>query len=219
MVGLVLFAIGVADVAAMIYAIAHNQAYSSSFNVFAMVAGFLLWRGGLRTARVVAFFAAAQLSLVAGAPILLALLPRDLVFTYFRITPISTLLPWVVPLVGLLAFALWVYWSLTDVLDTAAANHRFDACSGWLQPRRGFWVGLGVVAIATVGMAAMERTESAAKAVLRARQLRGADYNYFVTNLFVGKTPGVTQVRAVVQAYTDDSIEPLVIEWSEPGSH
>lgn len=57
-VGLVLVAVGLADVAVMIYCIATRQSYSSSINVFAVAAGVFLIRGSLAAAHWVACFSA-----------------------------------------------------------------------------------------------------------------------------------------------------------------
>lgn len=56
--GWLLVAIGCVDIAFMIYCIVNGWSYSSSFNIFSVVAGILLLRGSLRTARVITWFLA-----------------------------------------------------------------------------------------------------------------------------------------------------------------
>jgi hypothetical protein len=48
--GGVLLAVGLIDIAVMIYCIANQISYSSSFNIFAVVAGVFLLLGNLRAA-------------------------------------------------------------------------------------------------------------------------------------------------------------------------
>jgi hypothetical protein len=55
-VGGVLVAIGLVDIAWMIYCIVHGISYRSSLNLFAVIAGVLLLRGSLRTAANVRWF-------------------------------------------------------------------------------------------------------------------------------------------------------------------
>jgi hypothetical protein len=52
-VGGVLLIVGLVDIAVMIYCIANRISYSSSFNIFAVVAGIFLLRGNLRAASLV----------------------------------------------------------------------------------------------------------------------------------------------------------------------
>jgi hypothetical protein len=55
-VGGVLVAVGLVDIAWMIYCIVHGISYRSSLNLFAVIAGVLLLRGSLRTAANVRWF-------------------------------------------------------------------------------------------------------------------------------------------------------------------
>ena len=72
--GLVLVAVGLIDIGWMIYCIVNGISYSSSLNIFAVIAGILLIRGGLRTAGIVrwlaTFFVSAFAALVAIFPFL-----------------------------------------------------------------------------------------------------------------------------------------------------
>ena len=44
-VGLALFAFGLLDIGVMIYCLANDISFSSSFNIFAVISGIYLWRG------------------------------------------------------------------------------------------------------------------------------------------------------------------------------
>jgi hypothetical protein len=63
-VGGVLIVIGLIDIAVMIYCIVNRISYSSSFNIFAVIAGILSMRGGLKAA--VAVLVAHQIVVVSG---------------------------------------------------------------------------------------------------------------------------------------------------------
>ena len=52
-VGLALVVFGIADIAFMIYSVTKGQSYSSSFNIFAVIAGVFLIRGSLGATRLV----------------------------------------------------------------------------------------------------------------------------------------------------------------------
>jgi hypothetical protein len=74
-VGLVLVVVGLIDIGIMIYCIAKKISYSSSFNIFAVVAGIFLIRGSLRAAGTVLWFATFYLtaftSLLVASPLFL----------------------------------------------------------------------------------------------------------------------------------------------------
>src|SRR5690349_5809906 len=108
-VGKVLIIIGVVDIGVMIYCIVNRISYSSSFNIFAVIAGIFLLRGSLRSAAIVTWMAAFFGAACVGMPIAVALiLPIDLTLLQARLEPlnffsstlmwlfISALLYWVV---------------------------------------------------------------------------------------------------------------------------
>lgn len=61
-VGWLLVVVGALDIGVMIYCITNQIAYSSSLNVFAVVAGIFLLRGSLEAVRYVAWFSAFMFS-------------------------------------------------------------------------------------------------------------------------------------------------------------
>ena len=54
--GMALLIVGIIDIGIMIYCIANEIHYSSSFNIFAVIAGILLIRGGVKSARIIRWF-------------------------------------------------------------------------------------------------------------------------------------------------------------------
>ena len=86
--GLVLVIVGVLDIGLMIYAILSRTAYTSSLNIFAVIAGVFLLRGNMRAVRVVRFFALFfAAALVAVLTVSSLVQPVDLTLTQFRLNP------------------------------------------------------------------------------------------------------------------------------------
>ena len=64
--GVALIVIGVVDVGVMIYCIVYKLRYSSSFNIFAIVAGIFLMRGSLRAAKAISLYGSFMLAALIG---------------------------------------------------------------------------------------------------------------------------------------------------------
>lgn len=216
-VGNVLIVVGLVDILWMIYVVSSGQGYSSSFNIFAVIAGVLLRRNSIRTARVVrgfaAFMFAGFLGLIVALPVIF---PLDIVRTFFRITPMSRVVGWCAFFVALLWFLWWVYRSLTAtpiqhaITDAGLPRSRF-----WDRPKSGFLVGISLAIIVAIASPLTARSESAHQAVERAREQLGPGYRYFVSSLSLRSTDSGTDVRATVLAYTDSSIESVELQWRQ----
>ncbi|WP_108649970.1 hypothetical protein [Dongshaea marina] len=72
-VGVVFLTIGIIDLGVMVYCITNSIGYSSSFNIFAIIAGAFLLKGNVKTARIVrwlsAFFASCFIIMLLTMPI------------------------------------------------------------------------------------------------------------------------------------------------------
>ncbi len=87
-VGIVLLGVGLLDVGLMVYCIVNRLSYSSSFNLFAVIGGIFLMRGGLRTAALIRWFSVFMLTgLLAVGVVLPFLQPLDLSLTELRLNP------------------------------------------------------------------------------------------------------------------------------------
>ncbi|HKS83907.1 MAG TPA: hypothetical protein VJR71_00365 [Pseudolabrys sp.] len=122
-VGFVLLVAGMLDIGVMIYCIMNAMAYSSSFNIFAVVLGVLLIRGNIWAASIVrffgAFFLAGGLALVGFLPFLQ---PMSLTLAELRNTsPFGLAFP-----AALLAMCLWAALELNrdPVLAAFSASDR-----------------------------------------------------------------------------------------------
>jgi hypothetical protein len=92
-VGAVLIIVGILGICWMIYCIENRISYFSSFNIFALIAGFFLYRGSLRAASVVRRVAAFVLSgatpmLIFGLPLVY---PPPLALLEIRLAPVILL--------------------------------------------------------------------------------------------------------------------------------
>ena len=77
--GVILLVVGLLDIGIMIYCIVNKLAYSSSLNIFAVIAGILLIRGSVKTARNTRWFIAFLLTGLFGFLLLYPLItPFDL---------------------------------------------------------------------------------------------------------------------------------------------
>ena len=90
--GIVLLVIGIIDIGALIYCIANKISYSSSFNIFAVIAGALLMKGSVKTARVVRWFTSFfVIAFVCMLFLIPAVIPIQLLITQIKLNPAGML--------------------------------------------------------------------------------------------------------------------------------
>jgi tetratricopeptide (TPR) repeat protein len=205
--GVVLMAIGAADIAYMVYCVAQGHSYSSSFNIFALIAGVFLYRGSLAAARLVAHAAAFLLAGVAVTPLLVGIMPWDLVLISATLRPGF----WAVGLLFAAAIAALLFW-LRRELTTGAVADAFHA-AGKDVPRTVLWMGAGIVVglSAVLGVYIAGTGESARRAVQQAREQVGPDYRFFVTQMSVTHSREGTRGKAVVLAYRPTEIRTVSV--------
>lgn len=208
-VGVVLIAVGVADIAYMAYCIAQGQGYASGFNVFAVIAGVFLWHGHLGAVRVVTRFAAFLATAGVGAVLLLAPMRQstDLWLVELKLSPVATLasMTIAVAMVGLLV---WVYTQLRAGPVLQALR---DAGRPTSAPRLPLAAGAVLpVALAVVFHLTLAGS-SGAKAVELARARYGNQYRYVPSAInWAGR-----HVSARLTAYNEREVKSVVVEWSE----
>lgn len=125
-VGWSLIAVGLIDIALLVYSIANHLAFGSGFGVFAVIAGIFLLRQSMRTASIVTFISAFFLPPAIAGTVL-----NPLVGT----VPIATELI----LVALIGYTFWVYRSLTSLVVMEA---RRSAGVSARTPRLAFISGI-----------------------------------------------------------------------------
>jgi hypothetical protein len=210
--GAVLLVVGLVDVALMVYAIATSVSYSSSFNLFAVIAGILLLRGSLRTAsavrQVCLFLVGVFISIAVLAPVVL---PLGLLVVQVQTDPLA-LVGSLALFVCVLVMLLW----LIRLLDAEAVQEaRAAAARPRRDPRIPFGVGVAFAAVLAATSVFVQRSDSAARAINEARANLGDDYSFHVTSLGRHSGPEGTSVAGVVMAWKSGSIREHRFEWRE----
>lgn len=218
-VGTVLIIVGVLDLGWMAYCIATLRSYSSSLNIFAVIAGVLLRRGSLKTAVVVRFFSSFLVSGFVGALLGIVLMaPLDLVLTYLKLYPLAGL-GWTVFVTCVLLLLAWVYRQLTAPIVLAAVDEQRPYHKRWWRkPQAGFLAGAVLVVLVITGSLAfhfLARGKTAERAKMEAKNQVGSGYKFFVRSLRWQWLSGETTVRATVVAYNPRKIETVEVTWSE----
>lgn len=211
-VGGVLLVVGLIDIGVMIYCAVNRISYSSSFNVFAVIAGIFLLRGSLGAASIVRWFAvfllAAMISFTASWPLLQ---PVDLTLVQIRLNPgaFTTMAALMVFLLALLAWVIRQLGSepILSALATAGRkirDMRLPAALG---------IGLVVLLLTLLNQILGGQTAEHAKAM--ARQQLGAGYHFHVSSLNINSANGLASVSGVVTAWNEKEIRTVRVEWQE----
>jgi hypothetical protein len=205
-VGLALFAFGLLDVGVMIYCLANDVSYSSSFNIFAVISGIYLWRGHpwyvKWVTRAAGFYAAAFCTFVLVVPFIF---PMDLGALELRLHPAEAVLS-VVVTIGVVMFLLWVYWKLRQapVLGTYTAAG-YSPGPFWAAPLCGTTVALGIGVLFVFLM----HGDVQQRVIALATAKTGSGYHYFVTDLSITGNQGAAEVLV----YDDQSIKRVHVKW------
>jgi hypothetical protein len=209
--GIVLIVVGVLDIAYMIWCIANQVSYSSSFNVFALVGGILLVHGGLKTARWVAQLSTFMLVACGG---ILLVMPFMYPFGYFMavLRHGSGLILSLGFAVALFALLIWVR---QQVMHPEVRQAQLAA--GLPPPRikQAVAVGTALPLLIVTLLGFMFRSASAREAIRRAEQQLGGSYRYVVTNMQMQSNMNGKSVFAIVAAYNDTELKSIEISWKE----
>jgi hypothetical protein len=211
-VGWVLVAVGLIDIAWMVYCIAHSISYSSSFNIFAVVAGIFLVRGSLRAASVVRWFSvftlSAFLALLVAWPFMQ---PVSLTFTQVRLNPgafVAQVL-FTTLLIGLL------YWIVTELGREPVRAAFLGAGRKQRDMRVPAAFGVGLVVVLGILLAFMMRSESGKRAMSIAQQQVGPGYRFHVSSIQIRKNNRGTFVSGCVTAWNDKEVRYVPVHWEE----
>jgi hypothetical protein len=206
-VGWLLIVVGVLDIGFMIYCIANQMSYSSSLNIFAVIAGILLLKGSLGAARIVTWFSAFMFSgfLVGSLVVFPWLQPMEYWLLTFRADPLGALAS-IVLIPAVLSVLFWVYRELSSpqVLEArAVAGHKPGV------PRSAFAAGTALAVLMAVLLQLTLKGESAEEAVRLAREQYGSEYQYFVSSInWTGR-----HVSARLTGYNDTASKEIEVEW------
>ena len=204
--GIVLLIIGIIDIGVMIYCIANEISYSSSFNLFAVIAGVLLMKGGVKTARVVrwfsAFFVIAFIVVIFLFPITM---PIQLLATQIKLNPVGMLGSFAFSIV-FIGILIWVYRQLS----TPSALAKLDQ-AGYKtgKPKSALYAAIGIMVLGGVLFTLLFNSESAEKAKALAKEQLGAAYEYHISRMQTSGDKG----SAVVTAFNSNEIKNVQVKW------
>jgi len=204
--GIALLVIGILDIGVMAYYIANKINYSSSFNIFAVIVGIFLMKGGVKTARYVRWFSAFFVIIFIGMLFLFPIaIPVELLITKIKLNPVSMLESYAlsIVLIGILA---WVYRQLS----TPNALQKLKE-SGYNtgKPKSALFVAIAFMVLGGVFFNFIVNSESATKAKALAKEQLGSQYNYHISSLSMSSNRG----SAVVTAYNSNEIKNITVKW------
>lgn len=211
-VGWVLVMVGAVDVAIMVYCIVNRVSYSSSFNIFSIIAGVFLLRGSLGAAALVrwmaVFMLAAMATMLLSWPLLQA---PGLVLLQLRLNPL-----WGVLGVLLSGLVLWLLvWVIRELGHEPIAAARLAAGRKVRNMRIPAAVGIGMVVAMNGFLILLLGGESGEHARTLARQSVGPGYELQVSSLNVNTGARGKVVSAVVIAWNDREVRYIPVSWRE----
>lgn len=204
--GIALLVIGLVDIGIMVYCITNKISYSSSFNIFSVIAGILLMKGGVKTARVVrwlsAFFVIAFIGLLFLFPMAM---PIELLITQVKLNPVGILGSYAfsIAFVGVLT---WVYLQLStlgSLEKLAQAGYKTG------KPKSALYAAIASMVIGATMFNFLFNSESAIKAKALAEEQLGSSYKYHISSLSMSGDSG----SAIVTAYNSNEIKNISVEW------
>jgi hypothetical protein len=211
-VGWVLVAIGLLDIGWMIYSVIHGMSYSSSLNIFAVIAGVLLIRGGLKTAGIVRWLALLAVSaLVTVAVVLPFLQPIGLWLAEIRFHTSSV----VTSIVVMVVIAIVLYWVARELGREPVQIARDQAGFIRRSARTPTLCGFGLVVLMSLMLAILLNGESAERARQEAAKEVVPGFAFHVTSLYINDSLGHKRVSAVVTAWNDKEIRDISVHWEE----
>jgi hypothetical protein len=213
--GLVLVAVGLVDIGWMIYCIINGITYSSSLNIFAVVAGILLIRGGLKTAGIVLWLALFFVSAFAALVVIFPFLqPVGLTLAEIRFNPVGvgTSVFFAVVIVAAL------YWVARELGREPILVAREGAGLKRGSARVPMLCGVGVVVVGSVALLVFLGGESADRAKREAAEQVGPGFALHVTSMMIRESRHHRSVSAVVAAWNDKELRKLSVHWDEAGN-
>lgn len=205
-VGTILIAIGLADISFMVYCIINEISYSSSFNIFAVIAGIFLLRGSANAAEKIkkysGFFMTAFGCMIFALPILM---PLDLIAVKIKLAPVET----AGLIVMTIAFTGAVVWTHIQMLKPEADDFYQNAGISIKKPIMSYIGGVALVVLITSLLTFMNNSESGEKAIALAKEKHGDNYSYHIESMSMSGGRG----SATVLVYNDTEIKQVRVEW------
>lgn len=214
LIGKVLIVVGFIDIAFMIWAISQKMNYSSSLNIFAVIAGIFLVNGSFKMAKIVSFFAGMFLGAgVIATFIIPVITPVSYWIVYAKLNTFSFLLNSLIT-VGLFVLIAWIYIKLTSasmIEDMKKKGVKFDKLRK--KKHTGLVVGVVFGLIIFSFSFFMFRGNTTDMVIEKARQEYGNDYSYIIQGMNMSTANGQTSGSANVAAYNDKEIKNILIKF------
>jgi hypothetical protein len=215
--GIALIIVGILDVSYMAWCLSHSRSCNTTFNIFAIIAGFFLIRGSLKAAKWTAYFGIFFLVMGIGGFLATCLaFPAAYTIASWKFQAHSMIYNIVM---GVISLPL-VYWICKELLSSDVVEAQKSA---QIKPVKiKVPVALGAISSVVLGVILFKvpRGETASQAVqLAAKELGGA-YRYQVTNIEINtnidsKGISVKTVSAIVAAYNDSDFKTVPVSWKE----
>jgi len=209
-VGIALLVIGIMDIGYMIYSIFNGFSYTSSFNIFAVVAGIFLIRGNLIAALITRFFVTFFAALVFGIVILyFYLTPIDLIMVQIKLQSTS-ILSFALILSCVIAILIWmcIQFSTSESIQ-AFIGGGYKLSVPKLISFSAVAAGTLLMILIGVFFNFFYSSEVITKAVKSAQDQYGNNYQYHVTSFNIENDYGI----ATVIAYNNEAIKTIEVEW------
>jgi len=209
-VGIALLVIGIMDIGYMIYSIFNGFSYTSSFNIFAVVAGIFLIRGNLIAALITRFFVTFFAALVFGIVILyFYLTPIDLIMVQIKLQSTS-ILSFALILSCVIAILIWmcIQFSTSESIQ-AFIGGGYKLSVPKLISFSAVAAGTLLMILIGVFFNFFYSSEVITKAVKSAQDQYGNNYQYHVTSFNIKNDYGI----ATVIAYNNEAIKVIEVEW------
>ncbi len=211
-VGIVLVTIGLVDIAVMIYCIINGISYSSSLNIFAVIAGIFLFRGSLRAVSIVSWFGVFLISGLSGLVLLWPFFqPIELTLLQFKLNPISFCLSLAI---GIFVLGL-ICWVVRELRREPVLAARIQAGAKPSSPLIPAIVGVVLVVALVIGLKIMLNGETAQQVKQRAEKELGQGYKFNVNSLNIMNNSQGKFVSATVTAYNEKEIRVIPVQWEE----
>jgi hypothetical protein len=210
--GFVLVAVGLIDIGWMIYCIFNSISYSSSLNIFSVIVGILLIRGGLKTAGIVRWLATFFVSAFAALVVVFPLLqPVGLTLAEIRFNTIGVVTSGFFAVVIIAA----LYWVARELGREPILVAREGAGLKPGNARVPIVCGTGAVLAGSVALMIFLGGESADRAKREAAEQVGSGFALHVTSLLINKSGSHKSVSAVVTAWNDKEVRRIPVQWEE----
>ena len=201
-VGIALIAFGLLDIGVMIYCLINHINYSSSFNIFAVLAGIFVWRDHpwwvQWASRASGFFLGASFAAIIASPFLF---PIDLGVREMQAHPLGAAGLAIYSLAALTLLA-WTHWQLRS---PAVLPSEPSAWVRWRPSALGAALAICIFTLVSVTL----HGESSHTAIELARNKVGQGYHFWISNLGVSGEHG----HARVLAYNESTVQTVDVDW------